>query len=121
MTNDYTNPKNITTLTLTLTDNHDLIKKFFRQFQAGKVQCQRTRYMYWNLCLITRLILILTLYDVNLTLGSAYDALEKNCRCVPDSNLETINTKRATLWGRLFGCYAMGFVKRQVYIIAAAA
>src|SRR6218665_2638927 len=49
MSNDYTNPntnpKTLTALTLTLNDPHDLINKFFMQFLAEKLQCQRTRYV----------------------------------------------------------------------------
>src|SRR6218665_1642813 len=193
MSNDYTNPntnpKTLTALTLTLNDPHDLINKFFMQFLAEKLQCQRTRYVlkflsnnffffslfhqraddealtrflqtslflvaspilvksmflsfrssltlsihfflclplllfpstcpckaaFGNLfssilstCLITTLMLILPLYDVNLILANAYDALEKNCECGWDSNLETMNTKYATLRAWLFVSYAM--------------
>src|SRR6218665_1234380 len=74
-----------------------------------------------EICLITRLPVILTLYDVNLTLANLYDAFENNCRRGPDSNLKTINTKRATLRVRLFGSHAMGFVKSKLCIIVAAA
>ena len=43
--------------------------------------------MYWNLWLITTLILILTLYDVNLTI--AYDAFEKNLKIVVAVGIRT--------------------------------
>src|SRR6218665_4075229 len=54
-------------------------------------------------------------------LANVYDAFEKNCQRGPDSNLKTINTKRATLRVRLFGSHAMGFVKRKLCTIVAAA
>src|SRR6218665_664652 len=54
-------------------------------------------------------------------LANVYDAFEKNCQRGPDSNLKTINRKRATLRVRLFGSHAMGFVKRKLCTIVAAA
>ena len=60
------------------------------------------------------------MYGVNQTPGNAYDAFGENCRRGPDSNLENINTC-ATLRVRLFGSYALGFVKCQLGIIVAAA
>ena len=88
------------------------------------------------MCLITTLILVLTIYNVKLTLGAislgpgkhknttlgdAYDAFDKNFGHKWDSNLETINTKPATQRVPLFVTYAMGFVKQQLCIILAAA
>src|SRR6218665_3845590 len=90
-TNPNTNPKTITTLTFTLTDNHDLVKKFLSAIPSRKsAMPASTLYVLKFVSIITRLILILTLYDVNLTLGNAYDAFDKNCRRRPDSNLKTI-------------------------------
>src|SRR6218665_1672544 len=62
VSNDYTdkntNPKTLTTLTLTLTDPHDLIQKFFYA-----IPCRRSlmpaNTLCTEKCLITRLIVIL--------------------------------------------------------------
>jgi len=57
--------------------------------------------MYWNLCVIATLILMLTLCYVNLTLPSwRLRHVWKSSGCGWDSNLETMNTKHATLRSR---------------------
>src|SRR6218665_2619528 len=125
VSNGYTqpnsNPKTLTTLTLTLTLKPSRPFKEFLSANPNRKSYASEHAMYRNVCLITRLTVILTLYDVNLTLANVYDAFEKNCRRGPDSNLKTINTKHATLRVRLFRSHAMGFAKRKLCIIVAAA
>ena len=99
---------------------HSLLKKFVSANPSQKSYASEHA-IYWNLCLITRLTVTLTLYDVNLNLANVYDAFEKNCLGGPDSNLKTINPKRATLWVRLVGSHALGLVKRKLCVIVAAA
>src|SRR6218665_4143755 len=74
------------------------------------------------MCLITILIVILTLYDVNLTLVNVYDASEKKLSArsgfEPENHKhEACHATSSTIW--VARCDAMGFVKRKLCIIVA--
>src|SRR6218665_3808733 len=112
VSNGYTqpnsNPKTLTTLTLTLTLKPSRPFKEFLSANPNRNSYASEHAMYRNLCLISRLTVILTLYDVNLTLANVYDAFEKNCRRGPDSNLKTINHEAchatsSTIWVTRYG------------------
>src|SRR6218665_3173885 len=82
-TSPNTNPKSLTTLTLSLTlrPSRPFKDIFVRKSKPEKL-CQRTRYVLKfvsNKITISLLIvgLIPTLYDVNPTLANVYDAFEK--------------------------------------------
>jgi len=74
MTNDYTNPntnhKTLTTLTLPLVDPHGLINKSLSAIPSPKTSMPANT-LCTEICVDTTLILILTLYDVNLALADA--------------------------------------------------
>jgi len=59
-TNPNTNPTTLTKLTLTLTNPHDIYKEILYVIRSFKPQ---TTHKVVNLCLMTKLTLILTLKD----------------------------------------------------------